>query len=69
MPRLHQRHCKGVCRKRAERNLETQHRQALFDRLDPCESRTPGVDRAGRIRELRGDVMTEACDPGVRCPS
>jgi hypothetical protein len=39
--RSNQRHCKGACRKRAERHLEAQRRQAIFDRLDPYDPGRP----------------------------
>jgi len=39
--RSNQRHCQAACRKRAERNLESQRRQALLDRLDSCDPGRP----------------------------
>jgi len=39
--RPNQRHCQAACRKRAARNDEAQRRQALLDRLDPCDPGRP----------------------------
>jgi len=39
--RPNQRHCHAACRKRAERHTEAQRRQALLDRLDPCDPGRP----------------------------